>query len=153
MKKLVVLVIAALLFVSCEKKGKENEKPAAKAVVVAEAKIACLGLTIDKPSDLTITEATKSCNMSAGTYRMAVMEGAAYAKPTLKEAMKDNSTKSWSNIKGEETANGYYITYDQHGSLNLMALQNVNGKDYFFTGAANDKKGQESLIAIVKSAK
>lgn len=153
MKKLVVLLMAALFFVGCEKKDEGKNASSKKASTVTEAKIECLGLTIAKPSDVKISEAGTSCNLTADSYRMAVMKGAAYAKPTLQEALKDNSASHWENAKGEETANGYYITYDQGSGKNVMALQKIGGNDFFFTGAANDEKGQASLVAIVKSVK
>lgn len=150
MRKLVVLLLSALLFVGCETK---KDTAATKKVTIAEAKIEKMGLTFAKPSNVTLTEQETSCNFVADKYKMVMMVGAGYAKPTLKEALADNSTNFWDDVKGEEIKNGYYLTYTQGKTYNVMSRIEVNGKTYFLSGTSNSTKDQTILTDMIKSIK
>lgn len=154
MSKLVLIVLSVMLFVSCEHKKSDIRSPEMAPIVMEEIKNSSMGLTFSKPSDVAFDEDDSSCVFAASGYRMKMIAGAGFAKPTLTDALLDKSTQHWIDVKGEEIKNGYYLTYvfgDVKKVYNVMARLEINNKTYFLTGTAENSKGQTVLANIIKS--
>lgn len=155
MGKIVVLLMAVLLFVGCE--NKENDKGSMKAAAPVTTKIGTMELTVDKPSNVTIQKGmVAGYDIVSPSYRLIVMEGGEFSAKNLKDALEAAKSINWKNVKGEELKNGYLLTYDMEAfgkSYNVMARIDKGDKSFDISGTSINEKDVAAMIAIVKSMK
>lgn len=161
MKRVVILLMAALLFVGCEKKedgAASKGKAKSKQANSKAAKIGTYDLTINVPAEAKIKEGViGGFDISFDGVSINVKPGGTLVpmKKTLADAMAKAKKDYYTDVKGEELANGYYFTGEESNTWRVKARIDKGGKTFevYAFGTSTNKDKCADIIAAVKTIK
>jgi hypothetical protein len=157
MTRISVLFIAVAVFAGCKKKD-EGGSPAGKATEAkaGPTKLPKLGLSIDVPGKVEVGDAI----MGEGHMLMGPGVGAMTieitAKPqTIDEAKSDADLYTPKNLKDEQLADGWALTFDNTGSMGknffVQVRRDINGKTYNCSTTGSDASQAAAVLAACKT--
>lgn len=163
MKKILLLLVFAMLFVSCKKKDNASKTSTGPGKMVQQ-KIEKFNLTIDKPENYLFEndEEDEVAFASGPKFEnsLSIEIAESYDATTLKEAEKDlkeYNTNKISDLKSEKRGEGYVLTWkESEGSSTLYqtkAYVKKDGKGYILDGLSLNEKDWEIIKNMVSSVK
>lgn len=125
---------------------------------VGATKLEKLGLSIDVPGEVMVNDGIGKKDvmlMGEKLGGMSVGEASGFVAKTLKAAKSESQIFKPKNMQGEQTADGYWLTFENTGSLGtnywVKTLKKVNGKSYECSATTDTAEKANAVLAACKT--
>jgi hypothetical protein len=131
---------------------------AAASAGMHTTKLDKLGLQIDVPGETMVSDGLgpKSVMVNATSIGgLTIGEASAGTAKTLKAAKSEAQMFKPKNVQGEQTADGYWLTFENTGSMGtnywVKSVRQIGGKTYTCEGAPDSADKESAAVAACKS--
>lgn len=157
-EKLFVAILGAAMAEDKTLGNSAKAGAAGGAGTTGTSKLDKLGLAIDVPGEVMVNDGIGKKDlmlMGEKIGGMTVGEANAHTAKTLKAAKSESQLFKPKNVLGEQTADGYWLTFENTGSLGtnywVKTLKKVNGKSYECSGTSDTAEKANAVLAACKT--
>jgi hypothetical protein len=157
---LISILVAAALVPACSKKesgaSSSATKPADDQPAAAPTKLPHLGLKVDVPGEVTVSNAIGGDGDMVQATTVGALQVEVWKTPqTLDEAKGDAKMFNPKNLAGEKLADGWALTYDTTGSMGanyfVTVRRDIAGKTYKCSTTVDSADPAKGALAACKT--